>query len=873
MAINCMNRNDPAAKDLIAAMEADHPGKGREMAELAFHRAGKIPTPAEARAFIGKVTSGADNPLDDLSAAIRPTAEAKNIPKDADATWAQQAKVIADAMAGVKTTAVRAWKGLVDAQQGRPQWHGTIKPIIGERQEAIGKSAQKAREFLGTAHQAFTAREQEAIADWTDAGGNIDVLQANAAKTTDKYRQGYIDAQNMTPEMLAAAKSGQTHFDKQFAKAYEAGVVEDAMEDYIHRMYDRNSEAHKGAIAEVRSGAFETKPGLAKQRFYQYDADAEAAGLNPVKSWSKRIAAHAYSLDRAIANRRFVDGVFKMKAPDGRPMADMQGMPIPLEGKEGDKTGSYLIPHAKNRKGVEVGDQDYRGDFIPYDHPAFRKRKWMMKDTDGKPIFMQADMMVHPDMVQALDAVLGRSKFLEGEYGQKAKKLSGDVKQTMLGFFSLFHPVQLGIHALEHRVNPFNLIEKVDYDNPQHAWLIRHGLEVHDHAGMMDMAEGTVGGGGFLKHIPKLGAWAGAFQDLIFKHYIPRLKMTMALHALERNKKIYGKELTADEIGYLTASEANQAFGGLNYEMIGRSRTTQDVLRMSMLAPDFFEARARFVGEAFSKYGAEQRVALMLGAGAMYVTARIMNQMLNDDPHLELKNAFNIVVGKRLFGLRTIQGDLIHLVTDPGKFMFNRVNPLYVRTLVEAGTGRDYFGRERTGMQQLGDLAQTVVPIGLRGITNPTQQSLLDSLANSIGFVEKKYHTPAEELAHKISGGRGAMAEMTPDEKKKHAIMTDVREKVAAGDTQAAYKAVRSGDISNADAMRVMKDAKKPDLVRSTSSLPLVHVLEVWDKANDTEKKELKPKIVMSWMRYRKTKTRSEIESMHKELKARGLAV
>jgi hypothetical protein len=399
-------------------------------------------------------------------------------------------------------------------------------------------------------------------------------------------------------------------------------------------------------------------------------------------------------------------------------------------------------------------------------------------------------MMVHPDMVQALDAVLGRSKFLEGEYGQKAKKLSGDVKQTMLGFFSLFHPVQLGIHAAEHRVNPFNLVEKVDYDNPQHAWLIRHGLEVHDHAGMMDMAEGTVGGGGFLKHIPKLGAWAGAFQDYIFKYYIPRLKMTMALHALERNKKIYGKELTADEIGYLTASEANQAFGGLNYEMIGRSRTTQDVLRMSMLAPDFFEARARFVGEAFSKYGAEQRVALMLGAGAMYITARIMNQMLNDDPHLELKNAFNIVVGKRLFGLRTIQGDLIHLVTDPGKFFFNRVNPLYVRTLVEAGTGRDYFGRERTGMQQLGDLAQTAVPIGLRGITNPTQQSLLDSLANSIGFVEKKYHTPAEELAHKISGGRGAMAEMTPDEKKKHAIMTDVREKVAAGDTQAAYKEI-----------------------------------------------------------------------------------
>jgi hypothetical protein len=64
----------------------------------------------------------------------------------------------------------------------------------------------------------------------------------------------------------------------------------------------------------------------------------------------------------------------------------------------------------------------------------------------------------------------------------------------------------------------------------------------------------------------------------------------------------------------LTASQANAAFGGLNYRLLGRNKTLQDVFRLTFMAPDFTEARARFVGQAAKPYGHEQLTALVGGA-------------------------------------------------------------------------------------------------------------------------------------------------------------------------------------------------------------------------------------------------------------------
>jgi hypothetical protein len=111
---------------------------------------------------------------------------------------------------------------------------------------------------------------------------------------------------------------------------------------------------------------------------------------------------------------------------------------------------------------------------------------------------------------------------------------------------------------------------------------------------------------------------------------------------------------------------------------------------------------------------------------------------LNDQYHFEPRNSFSIVYNNKAYSLRTVQGDLLHLITDPAKFVYSRLNPVYGRTLFEGVTHRDPFGRTRTPLQQLEDAAKTLVPITFRGLIDKREQNLLESFFNAFGVTERR---------------------------------------------------------------------------------------------------------------------------------------
>jgi hypothetical protein len=128
---------------------------------------------------------------------------------------------------------------------------------------------------------------------------------------------------------------------------------------------------------------------------------------------------------------------------------------------------------------------------------------------------------------------------------------------------------------------------------------------------------------------------------------------------------------------------------------------------------------------------------LLLGAATLYITARILNKLINDEYHFEPKNAFSLILGNRAYSVRTVQGDLLHLVMEPGRFTANRLNPVYGRTALEFMSGRDAFGRKRDLGQQAVDLGSTIIPISLRGIVTPSEQNLLASpIAEALHLTE-----------------------------------------------------------------------------------------------------------------------------------------
>ena len=144
--------------------------------------------------------------------------------------------------------------------------------------------------------------------------------------------------------------------------------------------------------------------------------------------------------------------------------------------------------------------------------------------------------------------------------------------------------------------------------------------------------------------------------------------------------------------------------------MLGRNPTVQDFLRLIALAPDFLEARGRFAAQALTRFGTEQRVALGLQGLTLYVAARILNTAISGDPHWEPKYMFAIVANGRAYGLRSVVEDTFHLITDPGRFINNRLAP-YARSALEFTTGRDWRGAKRTYLEQMADLASWLLPI------------------------------------------------------------------------------------------------------------------------------------------------------------------
>jgi len=732
-----------------------------------------VPTPAEPLPTGVSEGPGAARPedvgtktaLESLTDAARTMAEANKETPQLERSYS-----LAERMSQWKDLANRGLDGLKAAAEAAravlrdpPKWND-YKAALGRRQVALSQSVLNARRYVEEAMQAVPkAQDREAISNWVEHNGDRRSLLRAMAETDPQYEAGYQRALSLPPDLVTVARNIQNYFETRLQHAIDAGILEDGVENYIRRLYEKDSPWKNRTINELRSGVFTGKPGLAKQRVFQYDFEAEKAGYKPVKDFVQRVAQYDMALNKAIADRQYVRELMQRRMSDGRPMIDVGG--------RGDKVGgvgadaAFLIkptykPNLEAREGMSSAEQrnvqqNNRGDYIPFDHPALRKWKWVEEDAEGSPIMVQGNVLVHPEALKDIKAVFGESLLRKSTVGRAALGVSSTIKQTMLDL-SGFHPTQITVHGWEHRADvPLSKwtakmtgreFKEIDLNDPVQRALVEHGTVVADHSGYELFSEGLTGGS-LTKHIPKIGPKLQEYNRWLFQDYIPRLKMNMAMKALERNRKAYAKDLasgkmTEDQLLHLTSNEANAAFGELNYEMMGRNKTLQDVFRLGLLAPDFLEARGRFAGQAAKTlvggYGREQAAALAFGAVTMYVTARIMNKLIDGQYHFEPEHAFDVVHNGRAYSLRTVQGDIIHAATHPRAFVYTRLNPVTTRTLFEAVTGRDQFGRPRSAVDQVKDFAGTVVPISFRGLFKGQEQKLWESFLNSFGITERR---------------------------------------------------------------------------------------------------------------------------------------
>jgi hypothetical protein len=687
--------------------------------------------------------------------------------------------------------------------------------------------------------------QREAIWNWIEAAGDEAYIRDAAKMTTDKYKKGWEAALKLTPEEKYHAQNVRKYFDTMLNDAIANGMLKEGVTDYIMRIVKPDSQIGRRWQAEVNAGLLKRNPTFIKRRMYETILEGERAGVNYVKDVGQSLVAYTQSFMKAMSARRTIrDLLTTGKASDGKALATIIGGTVPTE--KGTTADAYII---KPKLKPEAAFAENGDPYMVIDHPALREWKWVGTDVKGNAIIMQGDVAVHPEIYKHLKAVLSSSGIRQFKVGRALMSGIREFKSTLLSL-SGFHQVQEGLHAIFHAVKPWDLPE-LDMKNETQYKLVKGGLMVYDHNALENFAEG-VAGTGMIQRAPLIGPVMHKYNTWLFSEYIPRLKMKMALAALERNTKRYSKTHSEEAIYFKTASQANAAFGELNYRMLARSQTFQDAMRMITLAPDFLEARTRFVTQAMRPGGMEQRVALLRGALGLYIGARIVNMIIDGDPHTE--KPLSIVYGGKEFMLRSVPGDLVHLFSDPRSFVYHRLNPTFTRTMIEAVMGRDALGRRRYMDEQVKDFVQTHIPIPLQGLSekffSQRDRKIWESALNSLGVSTYDYHSTAEGTARKIVLDKGPFT-YTEHSKKVNDLLRGIdRETITKSDIE---KQLSSGEISRSDYRKILKEHSKTNIQRSIEHLDVEDIQKVWNDMTESEKREAKPivrkKVIHHYMR------------------------
>jgi len=448
------------------------------------------------------------------------------------------------------------------------------------------------------------------------------------------------------------------------------------------------------------------------------------------------------------------------------------------------------------------------------DEPALSKWKWMATTPEGHNILMNGELAVHPEIYDHLKNVFGRSVIrkwyespsttLGGIAGKNlvraADVLNTQVKGSMMAF-GAFHNVQEGTHAIGHGVNPFSMV-KIDPNNADHAYAMNMGVKLGgDNASMSQFIDG-LGGGGWMEKIPGVGGLVKRISDFTFHDYIPGLKYQTFDKMLGKNLSNFKPEidagkLTKDDIAAHTAEQVNNAYGHLNYRLMGANPTIQHVLRLTMLAPDFLTARAAFTKEAVKGLsgGRAQRgqlQAMATLATVFFVGARIANALLNNGDMKTKEAPFGVVSGNRLYTMRSVPEDIYNAITEPRKFISGRLSPLTTRPAMDLLTGRNYRGEDVSALETAANTLLQAVPLsmrslpGIRDLTGTTRNnpvSPLEQFYGTLGLHVNRY-SPTTEL-HKMAGefekGQGKPSQSFPT-----SPYTPLKNKLGDVDTEGA---------------------------------------------------------------------------------------
>lgn len=695
-----------------------------------------------------------------------PDAYVSNPPKWKHAKVAPTGTLEARVPAGV-TDAVRKAadyaKAVYDEELHAPKMNDRRRAVLNwsaKLQRSFGEASAKQKDIARRVPQPI---RREGITNWIQADGDRRVLQDRANATTNpKLKAGYEAALNLTPDEIAVANEVKTAYADFAARGQAADVLGQLKDNYVTQTWNLGRGPGGPGGGRTLKENFRFSKASSFANFFE----GEQAGYTPkTKDIAKLLPMYSHEMNSVIAAREMVAEMGGGVASDGRPLLAPKGIGVQVESPITGDESTLVMP--------KVGKEE-TGDYkVLPNQPALSGWKWVTKDSAGNPVFLKADLALHPEAFVHLRAILGRSAIREW-YSARTTALAeipkaivrgidranAETKRTMLGLLATFHQIQTGTHAVGHRVNPFFSIPKIDLvNNRVQMDAAKHGLMLLPDKVSMDQFMEGFRTSGLIRHIPVIGPVAEFYSNYLFHDYILGLKFKTYEAILRRNTHLYDSELRArtvsmSDVKILSAEQANAAYGHINYADLGRNPTMQHIAQLGLLAPDFLEARGRFAGQAIkglggAKVGREQLLALATLAIAQTALAYTAAQITGGE--WDRKRPFEFVLGNRRYTLRSVPEDLLNLVTKTRQFVYNRLSPIIGRGTLQYLTGVDYRGQKVKAGETTKELLTQPIPLTIRGFTGLSKSTLssMEQLAGSLGLRISRY-SPTMDLRDMI---------------------------------------------------------------------------------------------------------------------------
>lgn len=569
--------------------------------------------------------------------------------------------------------------------------------------------------------------------------------------------------------------------------------------------------------------------------------------------------------DNIYAQEKRLDSLKGSAADEAR--ADIQTMKDVRDGK--------LTPSALS----EINDKmppSYKwtgNGYKSMDMQSLKDWRHVATTSSGDNVFLKSDLKIHPEAADYMERILGIDPkgVGEGAISKTAQKINSELKGINLSF-SIFHTVQEALRGITNGINPVG-IERIDLaKDPVLRNGVRNGLTLgKDRQGLSAFQDGAaVGHSALIDKIPVFRTVQHGLDSFLFDKFIPSLKVKNYRSLVDKYTAAY-PNWTQEKISRTAAEHTNALYGGLNYTQMGRAAATQNWFKLGALAPDFAESEVRSISRLFGSEGKVARVNMLKATAGIWAAARIANMLVSGKMRNDVP--FGVAIkddktGKdKVYSMRTLPTDALHLIHDPENFLRGRLSPI-AKVGTELALGRDQQGRRLDNAGMAVDLASQMTPIvaqsAVKKITGAYQpeMSTSDQIAKAAGLTVAPLRSEALKLAQQISSDHSANGPVDTESLQKHQKLQDVENQLYAGKITVPdiSQAVFSGELSQSDARRMVKNYEMvrempPDMANlylRASHLPTKDLLDVYDASTNGEKRTLAPLVQKSSATYMK---------------------